>query len=424
MYQTPQSDFDTAAATIAGVSARVVQSLDALAPADAGDHRDFLESLGPPLHQHLRASALFSTFENWAVSEERRLGDLLQLLLRLLLEVEPAGSSPAHSLFRDFVVSQAAVSLTESALYRTAEEVEALLVVFEQSGDLPRPRAARLMIQCPDLLGQPVRGDHLQDRLTPERLMNRLEQLDRALEGMPYISTGNLVPGFQDILEVAPQLLLQDYPLPGHPVETLGLLMMKQREELVAVVCAAPQLAQVAPEAMQGAWKALNDGLGPSNRMVLLHAQPEVLALDPAGIQERLAVWKAVVGRGTDVDELLWVPSFLQQSLHESAARLFCLCAHGPREGIHLSATVAPDDEFMSRYGVTAAELERWRQVSTLQEAAGKHAPEADSPTLNSEGDTSPIASLKEATGSQTLGPKLTSVNSEGDVSPIASQHG
>lgn len=61
--------------------------------------------------------------------------------------------------------------------------------------------------------------------------------------------------------------------------------MMKQREELVAVVCAAPQLAQVAPEAMQGAWKALNDGLGPSNRMVLLHAQPEVLALDPAGIQ-------------------------------------------------------------------------------------------------------------------------------------------
>lgn len=118
MYQTPQSDFDTAAATIAGVSARVVQSLDALAPADAGDHRDFLESLGPPLHQHLRASALFSTFENWAVSEERRLGDLLQLLLRLLLEVEPAGSSPAHSLFRDFVVSQAAVSLTESALYR------------------------------------------------------------------------------------------------------------------------------------------------------------------------------------------------------------------------------------------------------------------------------------------------------------------
>lgn len=118
MYITPQSDFDIAAATIAGVSARVVQSLNVLASSDAGVRLDFPESLRPPLQQHLRASALFSTFDDWASSEERRLGGLLQLLSRLLLESEPAGSPPAHRLFLDFVVSQAAVPLTESALYR------------------------------------------------------------------------------------------------------------------------------------------------------------------------------------------------------------------------------------------------------------------------------------------------------------------
>lgn len=47
---------------------------------------------------------------------------------------------------------------------RTAADVEALLGVLCSHGGLPRGRAVSLLMRCPALAGQPVHGDHLQQR--------------------------------------------------------------------------------------------------------------------------------------------------------------------------------------------------------------------------------------------------------------------